>query len=56
MEALLFLIPASLFIAGLFLWLFIGATRSGQFEDLESPAQRVLLEDHLEKKEGEDGA
>lgn len=47
MDILYLLIPLSLvfvaFIAVVFLW----AVRSGQFEDMEGPAHRILLDDDL---------
>ncbi len=45
MTALLFLIPAALFLGGLGLAAFIWALRSGQFEDLDGAAQRILIDD-----------
>ena len=45
MTALLFLIPAALFLGGLGLAAFIWAIRSGQFEDLDGAAQRILIDD-----------
>ena len=45
MSVLFFLIPlALLFVAGSLL-AFRWATRNGQFDDLETPAVRVLLDD-----------
>jgi cbb3-type cytochrome oxidase maturation protein len=45
MTALLFLIPAALFLGGLGLAAFIWAVRSGQFDDLDGAAQRILIDD-----------
>lgn len=45
MEALYLLIPLSLALVALALWIFFGAADSGQFEDLEGPALRVLRDD-----------
>lgn len=45
MTALLFLIPAALFLGGLGLVAFIWAVRSGQFEDMQGAAHRILIED-----------
>lgn len=45
MEALYLLIPLSLVLVALALWIFFGAADSGQFEDLEGPALRVLRDD-----------
>ena len=45
MDILFLLIPLSLllvvFIATIFLW----AVKSGQFEDMEGPAHRILMDD-----------
>ncbi len=45
MRILLILIPLSLLLLGIAVWAFFWAVRSGQFEDLDSPAWRVLLDD-----------
>lgn len=45
MEILILLIPLSVLIAfgiGVFFW---WSAESGQFDDLESPGQRILLDD-----------
>lgn len=45
MESLYLLIPLSIllvFFIGLLFW---WATRSGQFDDLEGPAHRILMDD-----------
>lgn len=45
MQILLLLIPLSVFLAALFVLLFIRAARNGQFDDLDDPPQRMLAED-----------
>jgi len=45
MRILLILIPLSLLVLGVAVWAFFWAVRSGQYEDLDSPAWRVLLDD-----------
>lgn len=49
MDILYLLIPLSLVfvaaIAAVFLW----AVKSGQFEDMEGPAHRILMDDELPK-------
>ena len=45
MEALYLLIPLSLVLVALALWIFFGAADSGQFEDLDGPALRILRDD-----------
>ena len=45
MTALLYLIPAALFLGGLGLAAFLWALRSGQFDDMEGAANRILFDD-----------
>jgi len=45
MEALFLLVPLSLALVGLATWVFFGASDSGQFDDLDGPALRILLDD-----------
>jgi len=45
MEALYILVPLSVVLVGLALWVFFCAADSGQFDDLEGPAYRVLQDD-----------
>jgi cbb3-type cytochrome oxidase maturation protein len=45
MEALYLLIPLSLVLVALAMWIFFGAADSGQFDDLDGPAWRVLNDD-----------
>ena len=56
MEILFVLIPLSLILLGIAVWAFFWAVRSGQFDDLDSPAYRILLDDdeHPDKPPGED--
>jgi len=54
MDIIWYLVPAALFLGIGFLVFFIWAVRSGQFEDLETPAVRMLFEEKLfENKEKE---
>lgn len=46
MEVLYFLIPLSFILAIGGLSSFIWAVRNGQFEDLQTPAERILFEDN----------
>ena len=48
MTALAWLVPAALALGGLGLAAFLGALRSGQFEDLEGAAYRALEDDQAE--------
>jgi len=45
MTNLVFLIPVALFLGGLGLAAFVWALRSGQYEDLDGAAERILLDD-----------
>jgi cbb3-type cytochrome oxidase maturation protein len=45
MTALLYLIPAALFLGLLGLAGFLWAMRSGQFDDLDGAAHRILIND-----------
>lgn len=45
MSALVYLIPAALLLGLIGLVAFLWALRSGQFEDLDGAAHRVLLDD-----------
>ena len=48
MEALIYLIPAALFLGLLGLGAFLWALKSGQFEDLQGAAERILYDDEDE--------
>jgi len=48
MSALLFLIPVALFLGLLGLAGFFWAARSGQFDDPDGAAERILLDDDLD--------
>ena len=43
MEILYYLIPIAIFFAGGMLVLFLAASQHGQFDDLETPATRLLI-------------
>jgi len=47
MEIVYLLVPLAVLIAALVVWLFLWAIRSGQFDDLEGPAHRILMDDDL---------
>lgn len=62
MEILYLLIPLSIVLLGLIVWVFMWAIGSGQFDDLEGPAHRILMDEEvplglIDKKEagGETG-
>jgi cbb3-type cytochrome oxidase maturation protein len=54
MEALYFLIPMSIVIVFIAIWIFFRASDSGQFDDLEGPGLRILQDDDKARPEGED--
>jgi len=45
MDIILYLIPIALFLGMLGLGAFLWALKSGQFEDLEGAARRILFDD-----------
>lgn len=55
MEILYLLIPLSLALVALIATVFLWAVKSGQFEDMEGPAYRILLDDDSPKASGSRG-
>ena len=51
MTALLYLIPAALFLGLVGLAAFLWAQRSGQFDDLDGAANRILFDETEERPE-----
>ncbi|HET6434790.1 MAG TPA: cbb3-type cytochrome oxidase assembly protein CcoS [Xanthomonadaceae bacterium] len=49
MNILLLLIPLSLVLIGVAVWIFVWAVRRGQFEDLDTPALDILRDDEHER-------
>lgn len=45
MTILYLLIPLTVLLLGLAIWAFIWTIRSGQYDDLEGPAHRILMDD-----------
>ena len=45
MESLYLLIPLSLVIVAIAVWIFIRASETGQFDDLVGPAHSILMDD-----------
>lgn len=56
MTSLLVLIPAALLLGALGLAAFIWALRSGQFDDPEGAARRILMNDYDDHPADEPGA
>lgn len=53
MSGLIYLIPIALLLGGIGLAAFLWALKSGQFEDPEGAAARVLLDDDLNEDEND---
>lgn len=49
MDILFFMVPAAILIAVVFVVAFIWATKKGQYDDLETPAHKILIEDEKVK-------
>jgi cbb3-type cytochrome oxidase maturation protein len=45
MEIIYLLIPISLLLLGLILWILLWAVRDGQYDDLEGPAHSILMDE-----------
>lgn len=45
MSVLYLFVPISMVIAGILVWAAFWAIRNNQYEDLEGPAHRILLDD-----------
>lgn len=45
MNILYLLIPIGVVFLGVAIWLFVWTVRSGQYDDLEGPAYRILMDD-----------
>lgn len=57
MDILYMLIPLGLVMLGIAVWGFMWAVKSGQFDDLEGPAHRILMDDddpRIPRQGGED--
>jgi cbb3-type cytochrome oxidase maturation protein len=52
MTTLVYLIPVALFLGALGLSGFLWALRSGQYEDLDGAAERILIEPEARDNEG----
>lgn len=45
MKMVFLVLPLALLLAGVAVYAFVWATRSGQFDDLDTPARRMLHDD-----------
>jgi cbb3-type cytochrome oxidase maturation protein len=53
MSILYVLIPLALLLLGVAVWAFFWAVGSGQFDDLDTPAMRVIMDDDARPDEDE---
>ena len=54
MTIVLYLVPIALGLGLGFLGLFVWTARSGQYDDLETPAVRILIDDEAETEKRRD--
>ncbi len=54
MSILYVLIPLALLLLGVAVWAFFWAVGSGQFDDLDTPAMRVVMDDDEKPDQDED--
>jgi cbb3-type cytochrome oxidase maturation protein len=55
METIFLLIPLALVLVVAIVWFFMWAVRSDQFDDLEGPAHRILMDDDEPKIQRDNG-
>ncbi|RMG31800.1 MAG: cbb3-type cytochrome oxidase assembly protein CcoS [Gammaproteobacteria bacterium] len=53
MEILYLLIPLAVVLLAVAVGAFVWASRSGQFDDMEGPAYRILMDDDTPRPQGE---
>jgi cbb3-type cytochrome oxidase maturation protein len=54
MSVLFVVVPLAIVIVGAAVWAYVVSARSGQFDDLDTPAVRMLHDDEREgKREGD---
>ena len=59
MEIVFLLVPLALVLVVIIVWVFLWAVRSDQFEDLEGPAHRILMDEDepkIEPGDAEEGS
>lgn len=49
MSSLIYLVPLALLLGGAALWAFLWSFKTGQYEDLDGAAQRIFLDDEMER-------
>lgn len=50
MEIIYLLVPLSLIFLGAGIWFFFWAVKHKQFDDMEGPAHRILMDDRDERR------
>ena len=45
METFIVMVPLSILLIGVSIWIFSWAVKSGQYDDLEGPAHSILFDD-----------
>lgn len=45
MSVIMLMLPLALLLAGVFVWAFIRSVKSGQYDDLDTPAIRAVFDD-----------
>lgn len=53
MEILIFLVPLASVVVAIAVWAFIWALRRGQFDDLDSPAWRIVFDDRERQRKAD---
>lgn len=51
MDIIYLLIPIALILVSIIIWLFLWAVKSSQFDDMEGPAHKIIMDDDNEKKD-----
>ena len=54
MSILYVLIPLALLLLGGAVWAFFWAVGSGQFDDLDTPAMRIIMDDDTKPRDGDE--
>lgn len=54
MEIIYLLIPVVLLLVVIMIWVFLWAVKSDQFDDLEGPAHRIIMDDNDKVKPKQD--
>lgn len=55
MEIMIILLPLALGLGGLFLLFFLWAVTKGQYDDVETPKYRMLLDETIDPKDQKKG-